>query len=172
MKTADIILWTFSLLLGVLSIVFGIIASISSTKANNKIETLINTSFIADETQKYFFNHMKTINVTSKKILSYLEEEKATFHDYSLISSETRFSPMPQKTKTVLLESEYQLIVDYYYDTKTSLDAEFKWIINDYSILAEKKEIPAETKRLLMKYHQRLITEASKIIAQYAQINN
>lgn len=172
MKTADIILWTFSLILSVLGIVFGIIASISSTRANKKIESLINTSFIADETQKYFFNQMKAIIVSNKKINTYLDSPKASYTGYSSHSTETRFSPLPQKTRSVLLTSEYAHIAEQYKSSRLFLEEEFKKLFDDISILSEKKKIDQKTKKSLTDYHKKVIAEASRLLSMYVQINN
>lgn len=172
MKTADIILWTFSLFLAVLGILFGIIASVSSTRANKKIEEIINNSVITDESQKYFFNHAKAIVVASKKIATYLDSPKATFSGYSSHSTETRFSPLPQKTRVVLSKSEYSELVDKYVQSRIFLESEFRNIFTDLSVLSERKNIDAKTKSALRDYHKKVIAQSSVILSMYAQINN
>lgn len=172
MKTADIALWTVSIFLSVVGIIFAFIAAASSTKANKKIESLIHNSFVADETQKYFFNQMKAILIASKKVITYLDSPKASYSGYSSHSTETRIAPLPHKTRSVLLTTEYQMITERYRESRMSLDDDFKKILPDLAVLQSKGKIDAKTKKALQDYHKSVMAEATKCIAAYTQLNS
>ena len=171
MKLEDIILWTFSLLLAVIGITFGLIASYSSTKANRKIEELISNTWIHDESKKFFFENMQKIVVANKEALLELAKSDATYFLYSKTSTRTRMVPQSMQFVAKVKNSEFSALSQTYQEFRMVLDQKFREIFSDLSILAKEQKIDKKHKAELIEYHKEVINIASKIMKDYNHVN-
>lgn len=170
MKLADIILWTFSLVLAVIGITFGLIASYSSTKANRKIEELILDKWIHEESKKFFFENLQDIIVANKEALISLAKTEATYFKYSRISTKTRMIPQSQAFSLKAKDTQFSTLSKSYQELRSTLDAKFREIFSDLSVLSQDEVIDKTHKAKLIDYHKQVITIASQIMRDYNHI--
>ena len=171
--TENIILWTISLLLSVVGITFGIIASWNSSKANRSIKELIEASWVAEEAEKFFFNNMKTAKAANAKTISKLREKegKLKYSQYSMLSSNTRFFPINRRAQQILKESEYGELLKMFLSSKTELDLKFSNVFKQsFDILRTTAKIDDDLKKELLDYHKTISKAISLIIYEYTNI--
>lgn len=165
MDLTNILLWTFSLTLAVVGILFGIIASINSSKANRKVQDLISNTFVAEESQKFLFDNIKNVVTANRKTIRALKYG-ITYADYSLVSSHTRLHLLSKSTIQMLSDTEFRDVTRMYLDIKDTLDRRFASIVN-ISNLSTKKKISESIQQELREYHQQVIVSATDIIKAY-----
>lgn len=172
MKLADILLWTFSLTLGVLGIIFGFMAQRNSSKANAKIKELISSSWVLDESQKIFFDNIKSVSMSNKACIDLLQPEKdITFQRYATHAAQGRLIPISNQIMEIIKDTEFRDIAQTYVHTKRALDEMFvKTVGGDFSILSSDKVISKKMKKDLVKYHHLVVENATAIIKTYNHI--
>lgn len=168
MKSTDIILWTISLTLAVTGILFGIIASWNSSKANRRISELISASWITEEAQKFFFDNIKIVMAQNKKTITKLKRNKeATYYEYSIQSALGRLIPISKKTKVLFENSEYKEISEIYEMIKKTCDVKFRELFNDYSILSTDEVVSQDVVSQLINYHKDVVDKVTHLLKQY-----
>lgn len=168
MDSTNIILWTSSLILAVTGIVFGIIASINSTKANRNIENLLRDQLVSEEASKYFYSFLESINHTNKTMLTKLQSTNGVkWSSYSTLAIKTRMAPIPRRIEKHLLTTEYRDLMIHYADTKLRIDSRFLSIIESYEVLASVEKISPQKNKALIDYHKSLGSEISTILKEY-----
>ena len=166
----NIILWTLSLFLASFGIMFGIIASYNSRKANNSIRTIISDSWISDESQTLFFKNIKSILFENKKLIKNLQD-KLSYYDYHINTTNSRLGVIPSNVIKRLKKSKYNDIIDEYVTSKDMLDRKFKDIIKDYKILESDEVISKIISKKLIKYHQQVTIFCSEILKKYSLVS-
>lgn len=170
--TANVVLWTVSLFLAFSGITFGIIASVNASKANKNIKTLIADSWLSEESQKYFFENMKSTANANRNLVGYLKKNKPTYFEYRLKASGTRMSLMPFKLIKELEKTEYKEITEMYVEMKTEQDNRFKEIIEDTTILQSDKVIPRPILAKLLKLHEDNNRVSTSIVKEYSLLSS
>ena len=168
---SNIILWTVSLLLAVLGILFGFLASINSRKANMSIENIINNRGIEEDARKYFFDKMKSTVAANKKSMKALEKENITYFDYSIVTIRTRFPFIDSQAIEKFKKSDYINVINTFLDGKRELDKEFVESVDGLQKLNSDKHISVQRKENLKKYHAKVIVQASQIIKDFTIIS-
>lgn len=169
--TWNIILWTFSLLLATIGIIFGFIASVNSHKANIAVKELVEASWISDESAKLFFRNIKRIIVINRAVLVRLEK-KITYKQYDAKASETRLPPINVRAYRILAKTEYKKLLEAYAETKRFLETEFISIIESFAKLSTTDLIPTDKRKALIKYHKDIEGETKKIISSFAKLTH
>lgn len=170
MSTADIVLWTTSLILACTGIVFGVIASINSSKANRNIENLIRDQLVAEEASKYFYYNLEKISQGNKDVLAIIRQKnkrRISWTKYSSLSAKTRLAPIPKRVEKHLLLTEYADLMKHYADTKARLDSTFYELIGTYDTLVQTTFVEPEKIAELLNYHKALGAEVSAILKEY-----
>ena len=167
--TENIVLWTFSLILAAVGIIFGIIASVNSHKANLAVKDLIASSWIADESEKIFFKNMKKLIVSNDIVLSLLKKP-TTYRAYSRTANGTRFAPINTRSSDMLENTEYIDILKLYVKKKNLLESNFKKIIESFKVLSTTKKIVPLKRKELIDYHKSISKVASNIIKDYTKL--
>ena len=170
MATTDIILWTVSITLAVTGILFGMIASYNSTKANRRIRELISSSLISEEAQKFFFDNIKIAIAENKKIANKFRKKDLTYYEYSTRAALGRLVPMSKKTKMLFDTSEFKELSAIYQMIKNVSDERFKEIVKDYSILSTEEIMEVEIIDSLRGYHKDVVDKLSQLLKQYNNI--
>lgn len=165
----EIALWTTSLILAVAGISFGIVASVNSRKANMKVQALVSDSWIVEESQKRFFKEMQRI-VASNNVAIRELRKGLKFFDYSILSSATRWAPIPERVMNTLKKSEYKDIAEHFMDMKRKSDLTFKEIVPDFKILSTDSKISEKTSKELVKFHQQIIKISKAIMKEYIDL--
>ncbi|MCK5945989.1 MAG: hypothetical protein KAG04_01820 [Mycoplasmataceae bacterium] len=167
--TENIILWTFSLILAAVGIIFGIIASVNSHRANIAVKDLIASSWISDESEKLFFKNMKRLIIANNHVLTLLKSP-TTYKSYSLAANGTRFSPINTRSAAMLEETEYKDVLESYINNKQKLEASFKKIVESYKVLSTTAKIVPAKRNDLIKYHKSISKVASGVIKEYTKL--
>ncbi|NQZ65988.1 MAG: hypothetical protein HRT99_02070 [Mycoplasmatales bacterium] len=171
MDIINILLWTFSLLLAVAGIFFGIVASINSSRANNKLKEIISDQIVSEEAQKYFFTLSKKTSTANKKVIIKLKETiNFTYSEYSIDAVSTRMVPMPPRLLKHLESSEFSNLAQYYLKSKKELEIQFRDILPDLSILVEGVNIDSKEREKLIEYHIYAQQIFSNIMKGYYQL--
>lgn len=165
----EIALWTISLVLATSGLSFGIVASINSRKANTRIQALVSDSWIIEESQKRFFKEMQKI-VASNNIAIRELRKNLKFFDYSILSSATRWTPIPDRVMETLRKSEYREISEHFMEMKRKSDMIFKEIVPDFKILSTDTKISEQTSKDLVKFHQQIIRISKEIMKEYIDL--
>ena len=167
--TENIVLWTISLLLAAVGIIFGIIASLNSHKANIAVKDLVASSWIADESEKLFFKNMKRLITSNNDVLTLLKSP-ITYRGYSRAANGTRFVPINTRSSSMLENTEYIDVLERYVDYKIELETNFKNIIESFKILSTTKKVPPVKRKELIEYHKNISKVASEIIKEYTKL--
>ncbi|WKX02566.1 hypothetical protein [Candidatus Mycoplasma mahonii] len=167
-STENIILWTVSLTLGVTGILFGIIASYNSRKANKSLTELIHNSRNDDLARKFFFDHPEELIAANKKAIRCLQNVESTYFDYSIINTGTRLIPINQENQNKLKESIYADLASDFLEIKKALDPLFIKVLGGKSFLYSTQKMPSTKRKLLIEYHRRVIDSATVIIKTFA----
>ena len=169
--TENIWLWTISLMLAVVGIAFGIIASMNSHKANLAVKELVASSWIADESEKIFYKNLKELLRINNKVTALLKAT-TTFKHYSIVANGTRLTPINTRSFTMLKETEFKEIVKKYRKYKKEIENDFSTIITDFAILGQTKKIPVVKRKELGHYHQKITKFVSEMIGDYTKLIN
>ncbi len=168
--TANIALWTVSLVLAISGIVFGIIASYNASKANASVANLIKTRGVKEAARKYFFDSLK-LNIQANRLsIKKLKEVSMTAFDYSIVSTSTRMSFINNETTQLLKESEYAALIEKFETCKSRLDELFAKAI-DIKKLSTTEKIDSATKKNLISYHESVIEISSGLMREFTKIS-
>ncbi len=168
--TTNIILWTVSIVLAVSGIVFGIIASYNSSKANKSIKNMLQTKGVKESARKYFFDSLKDSIHANRKSIKKLEEPKLTFFDYSIVSTSARLSFINAETAKLLRDSEYSDLIEKFQTCKTRLDELFTDSIN-IKELSTTSAMDKKTKQKLIGYHESVIKISTELMKEFTKIS-
>ncbi|MCC3161072.1 MAG: hypothetical protein K4H23_05075 [Mollicutes bacterium PWAP] len=172
MDLADILLWTFSLVLAFIGIIFGLISSINSTRALREIQNLIKKSRVTEESERLFYTNLTQSRIDSVDIVRQLRDAhmEITNWDFAMIASTTRLNPTPNDIATSLVHTQYEDILKSYRKYKTKADIKFLNITKNFNL---KKDTPMskELKLKLIDYYRWYIQVLTNLIVQYTNIN-
>ena len=170
MDTRDIVLWTVSITLAVVGIVFGVIASINSSKANRRVREMIKTVFVTEEAQRYFYHSLKDVIVGHRQVLKKLNDPNISYYEYSIASLQGRMVPISKISFEALQDTEYINIAHTYIEIKNHYDKEFKRIFTNLELLSSNRKLPKTIKNELIDYHRECQRDVTELIKQYNNI--
>ena len=170
---SNIALWTSSLIIGLFGLIFGIIASINATKANQQIRHLISKTWIVQETEKLFFEKIQKLINLNQNVIRKLRNLKnsISFLEYSVMASPTRLAPLPKFTFDALKKSDYMQLANNYSRYKTDLDEEFFKHFRDLETLKSNKTMTKIQRENMLNYHKKVALKLKEIIREYSSIS-
>ncbi len=165
MSLPNIILWSISLILSMFSIMFASWAAYSASKANTRLRDTISAEWITNETTKLFFDQIKDLQKYNLKTITALEKS-VTYKEYTTHSTHTRFKIIPKISQRILAKTNYSELTKKYIEFKRRLDQQFVEEI-DLKLLSSSSEIPATTKKKLIKYHKQITAYTKELLSDY-----
>ncbi len=169
MNTTNIILWTVSITLSIFSISFAAFAAYSSSKANRRLKDTISAEWTTNEAMRLFFEQQKNIKDFNDKTLKKLQTQ-LSYKSYGTYASKTRMTLITKGSKRILTESDYSDLLKKYVEYKNELDLDFKTII-DFKQLDQNIKIDLNTKKTLIKYHNKIKKYNKEIITEFVKLN-
>lgn len=168
----DVILWTTGIFLGVVSILFSILAYIFSSKSTKLLQQHIEKTWLITETNKLFFEKMKLLKRSCNNIVFNLKEEKnITYHKYNLISVGSRITHVNKETVEIFEKTKFKEITKYYLAEKDKFDVLFFEILDVNKIISNSNEIiDSNAIEKLIDYHNKLLAFSSQILRMFTEL--
>ena len=173
MKTPDIILWTLSITLAIVGIVFGIIASLNSKKSNDTIKELMFQQHTQKTSREFFLDRLKVVIKSNKKAIKFLEVGDVYYNEYGYILDETRLPFISKNTKSVLINGGYVEHIAKYTRVKNTLEGMFADALqNNFGMLNKRILVEEATVSYLIEYHQSVIDFSKNMMKSYIKTND
>ncbi len=171
-KVEDIILWTFGLFLGAVSLVFSILSYYFANKSTKLITELMEKTWVTSETDKYFFVNMKSIKHQNNKALMLLNSgQEISYETYVSNSIGSRIIHINKETIDLLTKTKYKNIIMTYVREKKNCDKKFFESVKIENITSSsKKLIPAREIVNLIEYHEMISSFVSHILKEYTEL--
>lgn len=166
----DFAWWIPAYILSIVSIIYSVIAANSSTKANRKLEEIIQASWLTSEAHNYFYEQTNKLFNENKKLIDETFKKPITYIDYSHMASQTRMLPMPKRTYDVMIKTEFKPLLEKYMDIKKELDMSFKDIFQDFSVLHSSEFIQFRQVQRIKDYHKEVQIKCKSIMREYIEI--
>ncbi|MGL5732613.1 MAG: hypothetical protein ACRCXE_00910 [Metamycoplasmataceae bacterium] len=171
-RLEDIILWTFGLLLSVISVVFSVLSYYFANKSTKLITDLMEKTWVTSETDKFFFVNMKDIKHNNNRALMLLNSDaKISYEDYVAGSLGTRIIHINWETINSLLKTKFRDIITTYIQDKKKCDEMFFKAVPIEKITSLSKEmIPEKERQKLIQYHESIAKFVSYILSEYTKL--
>ncbi|MGL5617631.1 MAG: hypothetical protein ACRCWU_01075 [Metamycoplasmataceae bacterium] len=171
-RLEDIILWTFGLLLSVISVIFSVLSYYFANKSTKLITDLMEKTWVTSETDKFFFVNMKDIKHNNNRALMLLNSDaKITYEDYVASSLGTRIIHINWETINSLLKTKFREIITTYIQDKKKCDEMFFKAVPIEKITSSSKEIiPEKEIQKLIHYHESIAKFVSYILSEYTKL--
>ncbi|MGL4252226.1 MAG: hypothetical protein ACRDCJ_00145 [Metamycoplasmataceae bacterium] len=171
-RLEDIILWTFGLLLAVISVVFSVLSYYFANKSTKLITDLMEKTWVTSEADKFFFVNMKDIKHNNNRALLLLNSDaKISYEDYVASSLGTRIIHINWETINSLLKTKFKDIITNYIQEKKKCDEMFFDAVSLEKITSSSKEmIPEKERQKLISYHESIAKFVSHILGEYTKI--
>ncbi|MGL5205155.1 MAG: hypothetical protein ACRC9F_00610 [Metamycoplasmataceae bacterium] len=171
-RLEDILLWTFGLLLSVISVVFSVLSYYYANKSTKLITNLMEKTWVTSETDKFFFVNMKEIKHNNNRALMLLNSGvNISYEDYVSSSLGTRIIHINWETIDFLLKTKFKDIITTYIKDKKICDEMFFKAVPIEKITSSSKEIISEKERQkLIIYHESISKFVSYILSEYTKL--
>lgn len=169
--SGNVALWTTSIILSLVSIVFAFVASFYSSKASKNVKTLIKTQWITDQANKIFFTNLKEIDALSSKLISRLRSSlEITYFDYASLSSNCRIHPISHESIILFEDTSFKELSILFRKVKSELDRKFFELVS-IDELKQIKNIDQQKIQELIQYHLDSKDQIKKILREYIVIS-
>lgn len=172
MRTEDIILWTFSITLAIVGIVFGVIASLNSKKSNDTIKELMHQQHTQKTSRDFFLDKLKVVIKANRRAIKHLEVGDVYYDEYNYVLEETRLPFISKNSTKVLIDGGYVEHIAKYTKVKHNLETVFADILkNNYGVLEKHILVDDNSIVYLTEYHQSVIDFSSNMMKSYIRSN-